>query len=286
MVKPYEFGEQISGHHVKERHRIRWPAQQWEKKPEDEPIYTVLAIGDAHDKPGRCKERFKWFGRFAAEHRPHYICSIGDWCSLDSLSTHEQPGSANDAARPAFHEELDSLDESLSLFTAPMNGGNIPIFHTHGNHEFRTWRAANRQPKLNGDMPIRLESIFARYRIQTFPFGETFDLHGIDFVHIPLNIMGKEMGGEHVERTIAAKSMRSTVCGHTHRRNIVHIPKTAQRKITVINLGTSLPHGTIEKYARLSMAGWSYGLFLLRIQGGVILSEKFFDMIEIQDRYA
>jgi hypothetical protein len=74
--------------------------------------------------------------------------------------------------------------------------------------------------------------------------------------------------------------------GHTHRRNVVHLPKIGQRKITVVNLGTSMPYGMIERYTGLAMTGWSYGVFMLRIQGGVILSEKFFDMLELEAKYA
>jgi hypothetical protein len=283
VVRPYEFAEPIHGEPVKPRYRV-----QAISRPSvvDAPIYTVLAIGDAHEKPGRDKERFKWFGRFAANHAPDYIVSIGDWASFDSLSTHETPGSDGDANRPPFHEELDSLDESLSFFHKDLAVGSIPIFHTHGNHEFRCERAANRQPKLNGDMPLRRDELFLRYRWQTFPFGQHFDLHGVHFVHCPLNIMGREMGGEHVERNVANKSIHSTVMGHTHRRNVVHLPKIGQKKITVVNLGTSMPYGLVEKYTGLAMTGWSYGLFLLRIQDGLILSEKFFDMLEIEGLYA
>lgn len=252
----------------------------------EEPIYKVLAIGDHHDKPGRDKTRALWIGRHAAETSPSAIVSIGDWASLDSLSTHEAPGSQNDADRPAFHDDLDSLDESLSLFHRELPVGSIPVFHTHGNHEHRSHRAANRQPKLNGDMPVRLDNVFARYRWQTRPFGEFLDLYGVDFVHCPLNVMGREMGGENVERNIGNKSMRSLVFGHTHRANVMNITKVGQqRKLTIVNLGTSMPWGAVEKYNGLSMTGWSWGVFELRIQAGQILSAKHFDMIELEERY-
>lgn len=272
--------------HAPQKPRVRVKAVTQER-PSDAPIFKVMAIGDAHEKPGRCKERFRWFGRHAAATRPDAIVSIGDWASLDSLSTHEQPGSANDADRPSFHEELDSLDESISLFHRDLPVGSIPTYITLGNHEYRAWRAANRQPKQNGDMPQRLEQVFARYRWQTTPFGEFLPLYGVDFVHVPLSIMGKEMGGELVERNVGIKSMRSVIMGHTHRANVVTVPKVGQqRKLTVVNLGTAMPHGMTEKYTGVAMSGWSYGIFELRIQEGQILSAKHFDMIELSERYA
>jgi hypothetical protein len=250
-------------------------------------VHTVVAIGDHHDKPGRDKARALWLGRFAAEMNPHAIVSIGDWASLDSLSTHEVPGSENDLLRPAFHEELESLGESLDLFHRDLKPGGVPVFQCHGNHEHRAWRAANRQPKLNGDMPIRLNGVFRQFGWHVSPFGEFLDLYGVDFVHCPLNVMGREMGGENVERNIANKTLKSCVFGHTHRANVLNVSKIGQqRKVTVVNLGTSMPQGMVEKYSGLSQTGWSYGAFLLRIRDGVILSAKHYDMIELEERYA
>lgn len=253
----------------------------------EEPVYRVLAIGDHHDKPGRDKDRAIWIGRHAAETKPDAIVSIGDWASLDSLSVHEAPGSQADGDRPSFHQELDSLDASLSAFHRHLPVGQIPIFHTHGNHEHRAWRSANRQPKQCGDMPIRLDGVFARYRWHTLPFGEFLDMYGVDFVHCPLNVMGREMGGMNVERNIGNNSLRSTVFGHTHRGNLMNVTKIGQhRRITVVNLGTSMPYGVVEKYNGLSMTGWTYGVWELRIQGGNIIGWKFIDMLELSELYA
>jgi predicted phosphodiesterase len=282
VVRPYEFAEPIHGEPVKPRYRV-----QAISRPSvvDAPIVRVMVLGDPHDKPGRDKRRFTWMGRHAAETKPDYIVSIGDWASLDSLSTHEVPGSANDAERPGFWQELDSLDESLAAF-----GAEVPEcsqIHVHGNHEHRAVRAANRQPKLNGDMPIRLDEVFGRYGWRTSPFGEFVDIAGVDFVHCPLNVMGREMGGQHVERNVANMTTRSLVFGHTHRAQVTNFSKVGQqRKITVVNVGTSMPFGEVEKYTGLAMSGWSYGVFELRIRDGEILSVKNWDMLEIEGLYA
>jgi hypothetical protein len=98
--------------------------------------------------------------------------------------------------------------------------------------------------------------------------------------------MGKPIGGMNAEATIANQSLRSLVCGHTHRRNVVRRAKTGQRNLTVVNLGTCMPYGMIEKYSGMSMTGWSWGCYLLRISDGEILSEKFFDIRELEEMFA
>jgi predicted phosphodiesterase len=286
VVRPYEFAEPIHGEPLKPRQRVKWPSGQW-SNVNDAPIVRVMVMGDPHDKPGRDKRRFTWMGRHAAETKPDYIVSIGDWASLDSLSTHEIPGSQGDADRPGFWEELDSLDDSLARYNVGANGVSAPRIHCHGNHEHRASRAANKQPKLNGDMPLRLDEVFARHGWRTNVFGEFVDIHGVDFVHCPLNVMGREMGGQHVERNVANMTTRSLVFGHTHRAQVTNFSKVGQqRKITVVNVGTTMPYGEIEKYTGLAMSGWSYGVFELRIRDGEILSVKNWDMLEIEGLYA
>jgi hypothetical protein len=98
--------------------------------------------------------------------------------------------------------------------------------------------------------------------------------------------MGKELGGENVERNVATKTGRSCVFGHTHRANVLNVSKLGQsRSIQIVNLGTSLPQGVVEKYAKMSQTGWTYGIFLLRILDGQILSAKHYDMLELEERY-
>jgi hypothetical protein len=46
-----------------------------------------------------------------------------------------------------------------------------------------------------------------------------------------------------------------------------------------------MPYGEIERYNRMSMTGWSWGFFDLRIRNGLILSAKHYDMIEAEELY-
>jgi hypothetical protein len=269
--------------HIKPRYRI--PAIS-RPSVDHHPIIRIVAAGDFHDKPGRCKKRALWIARHIAERNPDQFVSIGDWASFDSLSSHEQPGSQSDADRCPFHEDIESLDESLGVFHRELPPGSLPITITLGNHEARCERAANKQPKLNADLPRRREEIFSRYQWQTHPFGEFVNIAGLDWTHVPLSIMGKEMGGEMMERNVGMKALRSTVCGHTHRANLLTIMKVGQqREIKVLNLGTSMPYKLVEKYTGLAPTGWFYGIHELRVQDGQILSVRQYDMPELESLY-
>lgn len=264
------------------RWRIRVPAA----RSPDIPIITVLAIGDVHDKPGRSKEHLKWAGRLADEIRPDRIVQIGDWMSLDSLSSHEARGSAKDAARPAFHEDLESAEESLDAFDRECPA-EIPRDITLGNHEWRAARAANENPKESGDALIRVEQVFARYRWRTHPYGKFLYIGSVGFVHVPQTTMGRAYGGKNSENQIGNDATHSIVWGHDHRFRVKQVAKIGPNNaISLCNLGTFLPFGVVEEYSVGTLSGWSYGVVVLRIQGGMIVSAQMIDNLELARRFA
>jgi hypothetical protein len=98
--------------------------------------------------------------------------------------------------------------------------------------------------------------------------------------------MGKEMGGEMMERNAGMKSLRDLVCGHTHRANVLTVMKVGQqRQVKVVNLGTSMPYGLVEKYTGLAPTGWFYGIHELTIRNGQISAVRQWDMLELENLY-
>lgn len=250
----------------------------------DERVYTVLAFSDSHDKPRRCKERFRWFGKHTMSKKFDAVVALGDTASIDSLSGHDEPGSQGDIEKPYFWEDLSSLDEALSLFHSECPIGHIPIYHPHGNHENRSVTAAKKQPKLNGDMPVRLDEVFARYRWQTFPYGKILDLFGVQWVHTILNKMGRPSNGEFPEQLHGKKQVKDLVLAHTHTHNVVTVGKNSER-VKVVNLGCSMPWGVREKYTPDTSPPWDYGICEIRIKDSKIISTKYIDLLELEEMY-
>lgn len=132
----------------------------------------------------------------------------------------------------------------------------------------------------------RVLEAFTQYGWRTTDFGEFLFIDGVGFTHVPLNEMGRPYGGKTALSRIANDATFSIVFGHTHKDQVYRAPKIGPtNSIKVVNLGCALPHGHVEAYARMSTTGWGYGVYELTLQGGHILSERKFDMIEIRDRY-
>lgn len=255
------------------------------RSADDSPVYRVLGIGDSHDGPHLPdKSRFKWIARHAVETRPDQIVSIGDFASFDSLSRHDAPGSLTQKIRPSFARDLESLEEALHAFHS-VAGTEMEMHLTLGNHEGRVLRFEQGTAEIEGQLWQPLMDLFARYGWRTHEEGAFHFIGAVGFVHAPRNLVGREYGGKTLN-AIGNDAVFSIVFGHSHRGQVQHFPKIGPLQgITVCNLGTSMPTNHVESYARVSTTGWTYGCYLLTIQGGRIIGHTFTSMSELEEKY-
>lgn len=252
----------------------------------DLPVRKVLAIGDTHWQPGMNFDHMKWIGRFAAENRPDNVVHIGDALDLSSCEMHSAPGSASQARRPSFMEDIEAGEDALSAYHSEIATGEIPSDIVFGNHEYRAWRMEEMAPNLAGTLTLQIEQLFSRYRWRTTPYKHWLFMEGVGMTHVPLSIMGKPIGGRYPENTIGNQSTHSIIFGHTHRSNHITVPKIGvNNSITITNVGSAMPYGYVADYADGCTTGLTYGVHLLRLRGGRVESNNFVSILELQERY-
>ena len=66
---------------------------------------THLVMGDPHCTPKASNDRFLWAGRLAADYKVTHVICMGDFCSMDSLSSY-------DRAKKSF-EKLKKVDHKI-----------------------------------------------------------------------------------------------------------------------------------------------------------------------------
>jgi len=256
--------------------------------PPSSDLIRVLALGDLHDDPYLPKDRFGWIGKHAAEMQPDRIVSIGDICDLESLSFHS--GNATEAGRykPRFMADMQSLDQALETMFEPMAKGNVraSTFLTCGNHENRLIRFEDSAPEVSGMLQRDFAGVVGKYGIQFYKYGQYLDIGGVKFVHSPFSVMGKPIGGMTATQTIARQSSGDIVCGHTHKASVITAPRLGgESKVTIIDLGCSLPHGYVASYAKHTLTGWSWLVWELLIQNGSIQGYNAIPMAELERKY-
>lgn len=262
-----------------------------EPPPEGDPI-RVAVIGDAHDSPHlRDKSRFTWLGAYIAEHGIERVVQIGDWLTLDSLSTHTDPATHEGLSKPSFQQDLDSFHESQRAFQAGL-GSHKPIKDwIEGNHEYRAKRWANQHREVIGvaiDPAFAILEAFAQWGWRATAFGEYRFIGGVGFVHAPLvpGTNGKTYGGKTGGQRAANDAMFDIVRGDDHKFYVNSSPKIGPVKSPrIFGCATAFPPGYIETYARKNPGDWESGICDLTIWGGRVRSFAFTDMSLLQRRY-
>lgn len=248
----------------------------------------VCVIPDIHVAPDIPNDRLLWIGRWCADMAPDYIVQLGDFLTLDSMSTHAKPGTITHSRAPTFEHDLDAGRKAMELFNRGAgNPGACPRIICYGNHEFRAHRFEENTPNVEGSIVGSMDELFAElggFRI--IPYGEFVFIEGVGFIHHVNNTIGRPYGGKTSAQRIASDSVFSVVHGHTHSKQSADVPKIGPNNaVRAISAGCALPHGHIEHYARHSTTGWWMGVLCLTIQDGQILDEHWTSMLTLEANY-
>jgi transposase-like protein len=258
--------------------------QQRKSKPDE--TKRVLAIGDCHDGPNLPdKTRFYAMGRYAKDNQVDQIIQIGDFASVDSLNRFDGNETLKGKEKPSFGQDMQSFQEAIRAFHKGLDGYDVPKHVTLGNHEDRIWSYTNKNPEIVNMLDQILFATMDDYGWTYSPYGEFYFIGDVGFTHAPLNTMGKAYGGMQSENQIARDAMHDIVYGHTHKRLDKTFPKIGNQFVNIINLGTSLPEGHIEEYARHTLTGWSYGVYDIQIKDGKIYETNWLPMGKLMKDY-
>jgi hypothetical protein len=251
---------------------------------ETQEALRVCVIGDLHVSPGQDLSRIRWIARHIKETKPDHIVQIGDWASFDSVSQHDPIGSIKSNRRPSLRQDMECLHESLAVFDRELGPSTTPRLITLGNHEQRVARYEQLRSELEDSLWTEVLQSFAQFRWKTFEYGEVAFIGGCGFVHTPMNRIGKP----HSSPNIMVNNLsHDLIKGHSHVATYLTAPKIGNGTgVTLIDVGTSLPHGHVEPYAKLSQTSWWWGLHDVIIRNGRIDDFARISMKSLEARYA
>jgi hypothetical protein len=93
---------------------------------------THLVIGDPHCTPKANNDRFLWAGRLAADFKVTHVICMGDFCSMDSLSTYDRGKKSFEGRR--YQKDMDHSHEALSLFNKGLGKHKAKKIMLHAHH--------------------------------------------------------------------------------------------------------------------------------------------------------
>ena len=247
----------------------------------------VFVIPDTHVSPEENLDRFYWIGKQINEYKPDYIVCIGDLCSFDSCSTFDKNYTVKGQKKPNILADINITKESLELLHKGIGNHECYKHYCLGNHELRLYRYENEHKEVVGAFSQQYENLWRTRGWGISEYGDFYFIKGVAFVHVPLNEMGKEIGGKLAEASqVANSATHDIVYGHSHRERSWRASKLGRGNyVKIVNVGTAMSFGHIESYAINNTNGWSYGVSQLLLADGHIQGHNFISMIELKDKY-
>ena len=215
---------------------------------------THLIISDVQVRPGRDYRFLEAIGNYIIETRPDVVVNIGDFADMESLCTYDKGTKSFEGRRytndvEAAQEAMYTMLEPLYKYKNRLRRNKHKMYSprmvlTYGNHEFRSCKAVESDPKLEG--LISLDDLgYEDAGWETVPFLKPIDIDGICYSHYfcsgsmgrPFSTAARMVGALHT----------SCIMGHTQNADICITQKTATGR-PILGLFTGLSTVYPEDY--------------------------------------
>lgn len=245
-----------------------------------------LVISDCHVTCGQDLTRFEALNAMIRDLQPETIVCLGDFASLDSMSTHHAKGSKTDHELCSLEDEINAVEQAQAKMFRKVRYRPKTVM-LMGNHEERFDRFKNSNPKQVGHLAIESLLSYTQYWNDILPYKAWVMLDDISYTHIPHTIMGKPIGGVTACRTVATSANSHVVFGHTHSLNVANQPfADGSGSRMAMSAPAFMNDKSIEPYAVNLPTGWTYGCLIIRPQGSRTLpSYEYISMADLTDNY-
>jgi len=221
---------------------------------------THLVIGDPHCNPKASNDRFLWAGKLARDLKPDTIICMGDFASMDSLSSYDKGKKSFEGRR--YRKDIDHAHDALEKFNKGLNGRRSRKVMLLGNHEDRIDRIIDETPELDGTISTK-DLNFKEFGWEVVPYQEPMVVDGVHYCHnYPTGVMGKPISGDNIARSLLLKNKVSSTVGHCHLFDYSMCTTPMGKKVIGLSAGCYLHHK--EEYARSTQRMWWSGLIVKR----------------------
>jgi hypothetical protein len=205
----------------------------------------IMVIPDVQAKPGVDFSYLMRIGQYALEKRPDRIVFLGDFADMSSLSSYDKGKRSFEGRR--YKRDVESAHWAMSAFQTPIIDYNKTARRPYvpqqdlvlGNHEFRTERAVNEDPKLDGLLSTK-DLQYEDFGIKVHPFLEVVMIEGIAFSHYFTT--GQKGNPASTARAQLLKKHCSCIAGHQQGLQIATDYRADGALLTSIIAGSCYEH--------------------------------------------
>jgi len=229
---------------------------------------TLLVIPDAHAHPEFDNARFGLMGRFVEDHRPDYVCCLGDWWDMPALSSYDKGKRSGEGRRA--RADIDAGAEAMDLFCQPWAGRaySPSLDFCMGNHEARLDKYANDAPEVEGILGTDTLGVVGwGWRVHRFMQPGVRVAGYLASHYHPAGIMGRPIGGVGPARQHFAKMHESTLSGHSHIYD-THTESTAAGRVAQNIVAGCITHpDDSEGWSLATSRMWRRCIVLVHLRG-------------------
>jgi len=190
---------------------------------------TFVVFSCAHAEPNGNNDRFSWLGDFLYDIKPDIVIDLGDGAdmkSLNSYDTRKPEAIVSQNYERDVNCYLDSQERLRHKFK--LNRRKKPTWvGFEGNHEHRIKKAIETDPRLEGQKygisfrHLQTNTFFNEYHEYKNSAPSIHPYGGVDFAHyFASGNFGSATSGIHHAFSLINNRHRSSVCGHSHKRNL------------------------------------------------------------------
>ena len=229
---------------------------------------TAIVYSCSHADPGGDNTRFDWLGKFIYDIKPDLVIDLGDGADMRSLNSYDERY-PKAVVTQSYEADIESYNDSQERLRAKFrqHRKKKPLWvGFEGNHEYRIKKALAHDPRLEGQRygvsfsHLQTDTWFDEYHeyFNSAPAIATYG--GVDFAHyFSSGNFGSATSGIHHAYTVINNRHRSSVCGHSHKRDIYF--KDAPGSIGMV---VGCYKGKDEAWAGQANNEWWRGVVLMK----------------------
>lgn len=249
----------------------------------------IIVFSCGHATPEVSNERFDWLGQFIYDTKPDMVIDLGDGADMRSLNSFDSRYPQAIVAQ-SYEEDINCYLDSQKRLRAPFkkHKKGKPTWIGHeGNHEYRIKKAIQTDPRLEGEKygisfsHLQTNKWFDEYYEYENGGPSISSYYGVDFSHFfSSGNFGSATSGLHHAYSVINNRHRSSVCGHSHKRNLYF--KDGPGSIGMV---VGCYKGHEETWAGQANSEWYNGVVLMKDVHEGRFEPHFYSLKMLQETY-
>jgi hypothetical protein len=250
----------------------------------------ILVFSCAHADPEVDNGRFDLLGNYIYDTKPDLVIDLGDGADMRSLNSYDTRY-PQAVVSQSYQKDIEVYNDSQERLRHKFryNKRKRPYWvGLEGNHEHRIKKVIAEDPRREGDKygisfgHLQTDKWFDEYHEYQYSAPAIASYCGVDFSHyFASGNYGSATSGIHHAYTVINNRHRSSVCGHSHKRDLYF--KDAPGSIGMV---VGCFKGKAEGWAGQANNEWWNGVVMMRDVENGRFEPQFISLSMLEKAYA